>query len=45
MAISRIVGNQEIRTVMYQGESSTGFAAIRTPFSLSRGTTPASLGA
>jgi len=45
MAISRIVGNHETRTVMYQGESSTGLAAIRTPFSFSRETTPASLGA
>ena len=44
MAMSRMVGNQEMSTVMYHGESSAGLAAIFTPFSLSSGTTPASLG-
>ncbi len=33
----RIMGNQEIRIVMYQGESSTGLAAIWIPFAWSRG--------
>ena len=44
MAMSRMVGNQEMSTVMYHACSSAGLAAILTPFSLSSGTMPASLG-
>ena len=32
-AINRIIGNQEIRMVIYQGDSSSGLAEIRTFFS------------
>ncbi len=43
--MSRIMGNQEIRIVMYQGESSTGLAAIWIPFAWSRGIRLSSFGA
>jgi len=40
----RRVGNHVTSTVMYQGESSAGFAAILTPLSLRIGTRPDSFG-
>ena len=43
--MSRSIGSQETRRVIYQGESSAGFAEILTPFSLRRAIAPASLGA
>ena len=43
--IKSSIGSQETSRVIYQGESSTGFAEIRTPLSFSNVIAPASLGA